>query len=246
MPLEKKLKRKLIILGSIFACAFASIISYQAYQDFAVYQDFPLSPDEIKLYKNTEKAVVIYPLFTQVAYSAEGFYNYYRGTCDKKCLTVKFDPFIITPNYNTGKNSYEKLLQLGYPVITDMYVDEHPDILNQYDKLIILHEEYTTEKVFHIISNHKNVIYLYPNAFYGKVSINYINNTISLIQGHGYVINGSGFDWKYDNTHPDEFNTSCKDWKFKSIANGTQLDCYPIFLVQHDRNLLKYIKEYKN
>jgi hypothetical protein len=239
-------KRKLIIIGSIVACTATSIILYQAYQEFIIYQDIPLTQQEIQLYKNTEKAVVIYPLFTQIAYSPAGFYNYYKKTCDTKCLTVKFNPFKIDPSYSMGKNAYERLLQLNYPVITDMYVDEHPEVLNQYTKVILLHQEYATQKLFDTISSHKNVIYLYPNDFYGVISTDYSNNTISLVQGHGYQINGSGFSWKYDNTHPAEFDIRCENWKFQTIPNGIELNCYPEFLINHNREILKEIKEYGN
>jgi hypothetical protein len=246
MVIEKKLKRNIIVTGSAILCAFTSIIAYQAYQEFSIYWDIPLTPQEINLYKNTAKAVVIYPFFTQVAYSNNGFYSYYKKMCGIQCLTVKFNSFDIFPTYNSGKTSYDKLLQLNYPIITDMYVDQHPDILSQYDKIIVLHAEYETKTVFHALTSHKNIIYLYPNTFYGLISTNYTNHTITLLKGHGYQINGSGFNWKYDNTHPAEFDLSCKNWKFNNIPNGTQLSCFPNFLILHDRNLLKFIRDYPN
>ena len=125
----------------------------------------------------------------------------------------------------------------------------NPSILQQYDKVIMLHNEYVTRAMFDAITNHPNVIYLYPNALYAEIEVDYIDETITLIRGHNYpepeITNG--FDWKFDNTHPYEYDKICANMEFYKIENGWMTNCYPenFFLEEHIGlfNLLKTIKD---
>ena len=134
---------------------------------------------------------------------------------------------------------------LGYPIISDVDVDQNPDILKKYDKVILLHNEYVTKKEFDAITNHPKVIYLYPNALYAEVKTDYQNNSISLIRGHNFpeldIING--FDWKFDNSIM-EYDLDCKEIRFDMIDNGWMLNCYPENLMHQNKVLLKTIKEF--
>ena len=122
---------------------------------------------------------------------------------------------------------------------------KNSDILLSYNSVIILHNEYVTKKMFDAITSHPNVVFLYPNSLYAEISVNYEDNTISLIKGHGYpessIING--FDWEFENTHPYEFDTKCNNWDFYTITNGVMLNCYPEQKIWNDELLLKKLKE---
>ena len=101
--------------------------------------------------------------------------------------------------------------------------------------------------MFDAITSHPNVIYLYPNALYAEVEYDEKNNSITLIRGHNYptadIING--FDWEYDNTHPDEYDTDCIRWEFSEIPNnGHMLNCYPEFFILKSDSLLTMLKEF--
>ena len=39
----------------------------------------------------------------------------------------------------------------------------------------MLHNEYVTRPMFDAITSHPNVIYLYPNALYAEIEVNYID-----------------------------------------------------------------------
>ena len=109
--------------------------------------------------------------------------------------------------------------------------------------------EYVTRTMFDAITNHPNVVYLYPNALYAEIEVDYINETITLIRGHNYpepeIING--FDWEFDNTHPYEYDSLCADMEFYQIENGWMTNCYPenFFLKNTESlfNLLKLVKD---
>jgi len=204
--------------------------------------------NEVALWNDPQKTVVVYPYFTFVAYNEPGFYTYYRGECDD-CTTAKFvSPTLFYNEYVSSGIGHQALTLLGYPTITDTDIDQNPGILQQFDKVIMLHNEYVTRAMFDAITSHPNVIYLYPNALYAEIEVDYVNETITLIRGHNYpepeIING--FDWEFDNTHPYEYDKLCAGMKFYQIENGWMTNCYPenFFLENHTGlfNLLKTIK----
>lgn len=199
----------------------------------------------IKHIKNESNTVVILPVFTHSAYAINGFYDYFRGECNEQCLTVKIERE-QPPQYNAGKNSIQILNLLNYSFISDIEVNENPSILQKYDKVILLHNEYVTKKEFNAIVNHPNVIYLYPNSLYAEIEFDDEKDEIKLIRGHSYPSSSidNGFDWEFDNTRPYEFDTQCANWKFHQIDNGIMLNCYPEQIIWKDELLLKYLKEF--
>ena len=81
------------------------------------------------------KTTVIYPTFTQTAYSKNGFYDYYNSDCDESCLTVEIqDNF--DGEYASSRAGYNVLQLLGYKSITDIDVDKDPTILEKYEILL--------------------------------------------------------------------------------------------------------------
>jgi len=202
--------------------------------------------NEVAVWNDPQNTVVVYPYFTSVAYHEPGFYTYYSGQCDD-CTTTKFAP--PTPSYTSSGTGHQALTLLGYTSITDVEIDRNPSILQQFDKVIMLHNEYVTRTMFDAITNHPNVIYLYPNALYAEIEVNYIDETITLIRGHNYpepeITNG--FDWEFDNTHPYEFDSECQSMNIYKIKNGWMTTCYPenVFLKKSQQltDLLKLIKD---
>jgi len=197
-----------------------------------------------KLMVNEKDGLVIVPLFTKSAYSEPGFYTYYRGECDTKCLTTQIK-YAVPYGYSGSSNAVKILNLLGYKTITDVGVDMHPDVLSKYKKVIVLHNEYVTQTEFDAITKHPHVLYLYPNALYAKVTANYQNDTITLIRGHNYPTADvkNGFNWKLDNGK-FEYDSTCKNWNFTKVKNGKMLNCFPEHIIFSDANLLKAIKEY--
>ena len=204
--------------------------------------------NEVAVWNDPQKTVVVYPYFTFVAYTEPGFYTYYRGECDS-CTTTKFASANLFYNeYQSSGIGQQALTLLGYASITDMEIDQNPGILQQFDKVIMLHNEYVTRGMFDAITRHPNVVYLYPNALYAEIEVDYVDETITLIRGHNYPEPeiANGFDWEFDNTHPYEYDNLCADMEFYQIENGWMTNCYPenFFLKDHTGlfNLLKTIK----
>ena len=202
--------------------------------------------NEVAVWNDPQKTVVVYPYFTASAYNEPGFYTYYAGECDE-CTTTKLTQPTI--QYTSSGIGHQVLTLLGYTAITDIEIDKNPSILQQFDKVIILHNEYVTRTMFDAITNHPNVLYLYPNALYAEIEVDYNDETLTLIRGHGYpepqITNG--FDWEFDNTRPYEFDSNCLDMQLYKIDNGWMTTCYPenlfITSVTDLFNLLKIIKD---
>lgn len=197
--------------------------------------------NQLKVDETEQKTIVIYSIFTASAYDEPGFYNYYRNECDSTCLTTKVKPLLRT---EMGGNAAQLLKLLGYKFLSDIDIDKNPKILEKFDKVILLHNEYVTKNEFEAITNHPKVIYLYPNALYAEVAVNYDENTITLIRGHNYPEEQirNGFGWKNDNSEL-EYNTECKDWEFYKVENGWMLNCYPEQIIYRDIAILKVVKE---
>lgn len=196
-------------------------------------------PDKILL---DEKVLIIYPFFTEIAYAENSFYAYFDGRCDESCLTKTMN-VQRGARYVLGLNSYDHLFQSYYSV-KDIDVEKIPPMLHRYHTLILLHNEYVTQKVYDEITNHPNVIYLYPNSLYGKVTADFEKNTITLVRGHGYPDGtANGFDWIHDNTEEEK---ECKEgeWSFRNVTNGIQLNCYPENIIRSDKELQNYIQNY--
>ena len=204
--------------------------------------------------KNRKNSVVVFPIFTAAAYSEPGFYTFYRGECDQEfhgvlfrdddCLTVKVDEE-YNPGFTSSANGFQVLSLLEYDIITDITIHQNPDILLQYEKVILLHNEYVTQEEFLAITSHPNVIYLYPNALYAEIDFDEELWEISLIRGHNYPdpLIRNGFDWKYDNS-PQEYDVECNDMKFSEISNGWMLNCYPENVLHKSKELLAQIRDF--
>jgi len=207
---------------------------------------FELDKNNQSLYDelmNTDvNTIVIYPIFTAVAYNEPGFYNYYKGECDSECLTLPIKS-ILRPEI--GGNGAQILKLLNYKFLSDIDIDKNPEILENFDKVILLHNEYVTKRQFDAITSHPNVIYLYPNALYVEIEVNYEQNTITLIRGHAYPEKhiDNGFDWEFDNTRLYEYDLECDDWEFYEIDNGKMLNCFPERQLYENDSLLRALKE---
>lgn len=199
--------------------------------------------DNYEELKSNGKTAVIYPIITQSAYDWNSMHDYYAGYCDS-CINAKLHT-VYEKTYSASGNGFRILEFLGYEVIDDIDVDKNPQILDRYDKIILLHNEYVTKKEFDAITNHPNVVYLYPNSLNSEVLVDYSRNNIALHRGPGYPTSNitNGFDWKYDNTRFLK-DWDCNSLEFYSVANGHMLNCYPETLLPN--NGYELLKELKN
>ena len=200
----------------------------------------------IDILKPNDGTVVIYPIFTSTAYFEPGFYTYFRGDCDESCVTdMSFENFIF--GYTSSGLTAQILYHTGYDFLTDIDVDQNPELLQNYDTVILLHNEYVTKKAFDAISSHPNLIFLFPNALYAEIDVNYEDNTMTLIRGHQYPPPESpanGFDYEIEQRfHKYEYDAVCLEWEFIEIENGFHLNCYPDAIIFKNLDILVKMKE---
>ena len=198
----------------------------------------------IDILKPDDNSVVIYPLFTASAYAEPGFYTYFVGACDESCITnLSFN--YTGGTYNSSIHTAQILHAVGYNLITDIDVDQNPEILKNYDKIILLHNEYVTKKMFDAIVDHPNIIFLFPNALYAEIDVNYDDNTMSLIRGHDYppgIMNGFNYEIE-EKFHKYEYDDKCLEWEFIKIKNGYHVNCYPEGVIHENFDILLKLKE---
>lgn len=231
---------------NIISLVLLFVVSVIVYTNTASAQDM-LSQLSITNYAKHKiskyDTVIIYPIFTQAAYGPHGFYFYYSKLCDTRCLTVPL-PTEKLPAYVSSAQAYLSLTSHSFDVLTDIDVDKDPSILKDYKDVIVLHNEYVTEKEFEAITSHPNVIYLYPNALYAQIKVDYSTGQIHLVRGHEYPLPtiSNGFGWKFDNSRY-EYNTQCTNSNFYRITNGWMLNCYPEIVISDNMDLMGYLEE---
>lgn len=199
-------------------------------------------PHQSKLLRHD--VAVIKPSFTIAAYQPRGFYDYYRKQCDEECLTVSLHPKEITDSmsYAGSSNALEVVRSNDTAdVLTDEQVNNNPSILANYQKVVVLHNEYVTQAEFDAITSHPNVLYLYPNSLYALVSYNAQNQTITLEEGHGFNGVNNAFAWAPSMSTKNEYNTGCRNWRLEDVENGVMLDCYPEIRILHDEDMVAEI-----
>lgn len=213
---------------------------------FSAYTESKLP--ELNYYKEYEalhsdaKTAVIYPIFTQSAYDWQGIHDYYAGYCNS-CTSATISD-VYEKSYSSSGNGFRILEFLGYQVIDDIDVDKNPAILEKYDKVILLHNEFVTKKEYEAITHHPKVIYLYPNSLNSEIKVDYSKNMLTLVRGPDFPQKGikNGFEWKDDNTKYFH-DWDCMDWKFYNVQNGYMLNCYPeTVLPDNGFDILKTIK----
>lgn len=216
-----------VILITGFALAAVYILS----SEMAEHKRLGLDESTAQmLYYSGQDVIVLKPTITEAAYGPNGFYWYYEGKCGMECLSVPLQRGEIERWGAYNIKTVYFLEQYNWPVMSDYELHQalklDPDYLFQYDTVILLHNEYVTTEIFEAVTNHPNVIYLMPNALYAEVEIN--AGMITLIRGHNYPYKevSNGFAWAFDNS-VEEYDLECKDWQFRPIGNGWQLNCYP-------------------
>lgn len=224
-----------MVLGIIGAIILLTVSNDRVYANIQFY----FNQSE---YAPSVRTLVIIPLLTANAYEPNGFYAYYSKNCDQRCLTVYLHD--VDLKEQSSAQTVRVLSKLGYEFTNDYHLDlflrDNPDYLSQYDKVVVLHSEYVTESIYDALQKHAKVIYLAPNAIYGKVEIN--GRYMRLISGHGYHGN-NGFGWKYENTI-QEYDKECKNWKLVPISNGYQLNCNPEYTIFKNFELLKRLARF--
>ena len=107
--------------------------------------------NQVSIWNYPQKAAVIFPTFTSTAYGEPGFYTYYRGECDTCTTTSIKIPRLM---FASSGNAAQSFSLMGYKILDDIEVDKNPSILEEYDKIIMLHNEYVTQTMFDAITNH--------------------------------------------------------------------------------------------
>ena len=176
----------------------------------------PLNSDQLLTeLKPNDNTVVIFPTFTAAAYYPNGFYSYYYGNCDESCVNnISYEN--IHFDYEESGITAQILYHVGYNFLTDIDIDKNPKLLDDYDTVILLHNEYVTKKEFDAITSHPNLIFLHPNALYAEIEVNHETKTMTLIKGHDYPPENpvaNGFDYEIEQKfHKFEHNSDCIDW----------------------------------
>jgi len=157
-----------------------------------------------------------------------------------------FSPTIMHYSSNLGAQT---LHLLGYEFISDLEIEKNPQVLSNYDKVIMLHSKYVTKTMFDAITSHPKVVYFFPDSLVEEIKVDFSKNemiVLNPLKFPGEKNFPNDFKWKYDSEH--QKYVDCNDTieiKFEKVGNGIMLNCYPenIILIKTPE-LFKMIKEF--
>ena len=153
-------------------------------------------------------------------------------------------PFLF---HNSSFFAAQALYLLGYTIISDIEIEKNPNILSNYEKIIVLHNKYVTKTMFDAITSHPKVVYLYPDSLKEEVTVNFVQKTITALsplkqpQDKNHQ---NDFEWEYDSSHLEFVFCLDREVKFEKVTNGIMLNCYPVDFLMKSPSLLKIIKEF--
>ena len=153
-------------------------------------------------------------------------------------------PFLL---HNSSFFAAQALYLLGYTIISDIEIEKNPNILSNYEKIIVLHNKYVTKTMFDAITSHPKVVYLYPDSLKEEVTVNFVQKTItalSPLKQPQDKIYQNDFEWEYDSSHLEFVSCLDREVKFEKVTNGIMLNCYPVDFLMKSPSLLKIIKEF--
>jgi hypothetical protein len=155
--------------------------------------------------------------FTGAAYRDQGFYDFYKKHRDeiKKGKDVTSDLNLLTPKIPNYSPQYDVSILEDFPThLRQLFPNANVSILsdinvhegeifnvkdkntsnNAYDILILGHQEYVTQQEYSnlktFVANGGTLIILTGNVFFTEVKYNKENNSITLVNGHGFQFDG--------------------------------------------------------
>ncbi|GEM_PF-5361667 len=141
---------------------------------------------------------IVKPVFTHSAYQKGAFYTFYDR--HKNDTATQYDLNMLTTKMVYGWGHSKGALVYFYPsiknntinVITD--VEVHNNDITQYNKLILLHNEYVTQPYYDNLRNFVErggtLILFDGSPLYAEVSYDNVANTITLLLGHYWSFDG--------------------------------------------------------
>lgn len=161
---------------------------------------------------NEHDVLLVYPVFTEQAYQENGWYDNTEHTT--VYINNELDDRM---RYGAGKHLLSYFYN-EFDTVSDIAVTTNPELLQSYQTIVLLHNEYVTVEEYNAIMNHSNVIYLFPNSLYRYVEYN--DKQITLL-------NQTGNPMGYSNTkYTNEFD-DCITYEIVEYQNGKGLSCYP-------------------
>jgi hypothetical protein len=207
-----------IILGTVYTASYSS--SAKLYPSSLAISDKSQIKDGVSYGDlNKIKIGMVNPVFTEAAYNHK-FYIFYAGYAhvpfrvnvtknlsllNSKVLVSNTQNNLTSNNnpwqFSSNKDVKDFSHKIQIYALSDLDVDkgnifdnDNGKQLNIYNVLVLGHQEYVTQKEYdnlkQFVYNGGTMILLDGNIFYAEVKYFGNNNTISLVNGHGWAYNG--------------------------------------------------------
>jgi hypothetical protein len=172
---------------------------------------------------HNDRILVVKATFTSSAYQRGSWYD--KGVDSVKTVPVITDESQYTRRMKNGGAWFAfNALSRFVDYSDDIEVSKNPSILERYDKVIMLHNEYVTEQEYNAVMAHPNVFYAFPNAMYRLVKYDGTQNTITLVGETGNQYSRATWESadEYDRCYVGGYSVI-------DYPNGRGLSCYPAY-----------------
>lgn len=164
--------------------------------------------------------LLITPIFTYSAYQDKCWYTNENNTT---CTIVHYNSVVDSKQDRMdygGNRLQQQLLCLKIDCITDVDLDKNPSIVNNYNRIVLMHNEYVTHNEYNAIMNHKNVFYVFPNSLYRFVDYNGTHITYDTETNNKQSFSTWGDVSEFDTCIP------IIGYHIVNYSNGKGLSCY--------------------
>lgn len=217
------------------------------------------------LNNTSQKTVVIYPAYTYYANEVDSLVDFGTDNCDDEFTDCK--SYLIHGQFLTALDSGgvsdvgASIAEIGHQyffVVNDDLVHRNPEVLDAYDKVILMRNVYVTDELRNTILGFDKVIYMFPDAMTKKIdrqlqhifddeidlddsdeprdkkqsSYIYLNMTYS---GEYKPLHEKSIEWADDNR--------CEEWEFVPIHNGYMMNCTPDIAIINNYEMLKAMRD---
>jgi len=184
------------------------------------------------LKNSTQSTIVVYPTYTYYANEKNSLADVGTENCDR-CETYMFDYGLRRPyGYSDIGGSFLPIAERYFNMTDDYIVNKHPEILDAFDRVILMRNTYVTENLRQTILSHDKVIYLFPDAMTKQINIT--NSTMTYI-GEYEPLHSMVPVWNDDNR--------CADWLFVPVENGYIMTCFPDVALINNNEMLITIRD---
>lgn len=255
----------IILIGGLFGVT--AFIIVPTMETIMLDDEFKSSYDFMN--ESTQSTLFIYPQFTYYANEKNSLADIGNNDCRGCEKYAIFNENIWTPVIASGKGKSiafknfniflggvsdvggRTIYEVGFRYFNttnDNSINVKPEILNDFDRIVLMRNVYITDEMRQAILAHNNVIYMFPDVMTKQVKLQNMTDAIMDENGNIKIANTTmTYVGDYPPLHPMAFewvdDNRCEDWEFVPVQNGYMMNCVPDVAIINNYNMLVALRD---